>query len=85
MRDWLSRRRRGWNLQRVVGKREYKRLGERGRRMSEMLAKSFEMTASKEVQNALKVEKVIAAKKLAIHTKDMDLPPPIFFVAVRYA
>ncbi|CAL6290153.1 unnamed protein product [Bathycoccus prasinos] len=44
--------------------------------MSEMLAKSFEMTASKEVQNALKVEKVIAAKKLAIHTKDMDLPPP---------
>ena len=43
--------------------------------MSEMLAKSFEMTASKEVQNALKVEKVIAAKKLAIHTKDMDLPP----------
>ena len=46
------------------------------RTMSEMLAKSFEMTASKEVQNALKVEKVIAAKKLAIHTKDMDLPPP---------
>ena len=44
--------------------------------MSEMLAKGFEMTASKEVQNALKVEKVIAAKKLAIHTKDMDLPPP---------
>ena len=44
--------------------------------MSEMLAKSFEMTASKEVQNALKVEKVIAAKKLAIHTKDIDLPPP---------
>lgn len=44
--------------------------------MSEMLAKSFEMTASKEVQNALKVEKVIAARKLAIHTKDMDLPPP---------
>lgn len=44
--------------------------------MSEMLAKSFEMTASKEVQNALKVEKVIAAKKLAMHTKDMDLPPP---------
>jgi hypothetical protein len=44
--------------------------------MSEMLAKSFEMTASKEVQSALKVEKVIAAKKLAIHTKDMDLPPP---------
>jgi len=43
--------------------------------MSEMLAKSFEMTASKEVQNALKVEKVLAAKKLAIHTKDMDLPP----------
>ena len=31
MRDWLSRRRRGWNLQRVVGKREYKRHGERGR------------------------------------------------------
>jgi len=23
----------------------------------------------------LKVEKVLAAKKLAIHTKDMDLPP----------
>lgn len=44
--------------------------------MSEMLAKGFEMTASKEVQNALKVEKVIAAKKLAIHTKDMDLSPP---------
>ena len=44
--------------------------------MSEMLAKSFEMTASKEVQNALKVEIVIAARKLAIHTKDMDLPPP---------
>ena len=44
--------------------------------MSEMLAKSFDMTASKEVQNALKVEKVIAAKKLAIHTKDIDLPPP---------
>ena len=44
--------------------------------MSEMLARGFEMTASKEVQNALKVEKVIAAKKLAIHTKDMDLPPP---------
>lgn len=44
--------------------------------MSEMLAKGFEMTASKEVQNALKVEKVIASKKLAIHTKDMDLPPP---------
>jgi hypothetical protein len=43
--------------------------------MSEMLAKSFEMTASKEVQNALKVEKVLAAKKLAIHTKNMDLPP----------
>jgi hypothetical protein len=43
--------------------------------MSEMLAKSFEMTASKEVQNALKVEKVVAARKLAIHTKDMDLPP----------
>ena len=45
--------------------------------MSEMLAKSFEMTASKEVQNALKVEKVVAARKLAIHTKDMDLPPSL--------
>jgi len=37
--------------------------------MAEMLAKSFEMTASIEVRNALKVEKMQAGQKLSIHTK----------------